>query len=382
MIDCAYLLDEARRRTGLADFGDEWPLENCREFLRVLQNDQRLSAAGLEGATMMVAQAFDNRLRHIELLKRNPEIFEERIDVAAVIASLPRTGSTLLHRMLAATPALTAPIWFETQNYAPFPGEERGHNTVRKQWAQAYLDQILAAMPELPSIHPLAVDAADEEIPAMGLLFSSLQIEGTYFVPEFSNWLTRHSRKRVYPELRSILQSWQWQEPSRAGLKWVLKTPGHLLALDAVAETFPDALIVMTHRDPVDILPSFASLTSQFYQATGNYDPREIGDFWLERLGTLLDTFLDMRATLGEGRFHDVRYEDLLADPVSEGLQILERAQVSVPGAESAMRQWLAGNSRGQRPPHQYSVEEFGLTEDRIRERFSRYRERFIDSPQ
>ena len=204
-MDCDQLLEQARKRTGLADLGDEWPLENCREFVRILQADQRVNAMGLASAKAMIEQAFDNRLRHIDLLKRHPEVGEEKVEVSAVIASLPRTGSTLLQRMLAATPELTAPTWFETQNYAPFPGEERGDSAERRQWAKTFLEQILAAMPELLSIHPLEVDAADEEIPVMGLLFSSLQIEGTFFVPEFAEWLNRKSRKRVYPEVRTVL---------------------------------------------------------------------------------------------------------------------------------------------------------------------------------
>lgn len=378
-ISCDRLLLESRGRTGLRDFGDPWPLSNCREFLRLLESDARFTASGKAGAYGMIARAFDNRLRHVEQLKRHPDILNEPVAVAAIIASLPRTGSTLLHRMLAQVPGFVAPKWYETQNYAPFPGEERGDTSVRRKWGASYLEQMLTAMPELMSIHPMELDEADEEIMSMGLLFSSTMIEGTYFLPDFAKWLSRNSRTQVYADLRRIIQAWQWHNPAYARRRWLLKTPGHLLALDAAAQTFPEALIVMTHRDPVEILPSFANLTFQFYNLAGNFDREQVGAFWLQRLGKMLDTYLDTRDQLGDARFIDVHYNDLVADPIMQGERVLDRLGFAADADTRAMMQaWLDRNAREKRPPHVYETSDFGFDADMIKARFSRYRERFI----
>lgn len=375
------LVARACEQTGLSDFGDTWFFANIDALIPALNAEARLSEAGVASASAMIVNGLVNRLRHVDLVKRHPEILGEQVEVAAVVVGLPRTGSTMLHRMLASAPGMTGTRWFETQNYAPFPGEERGNPEPRREAARGFLDYMLATIPDLMSIHPMSIDQPDEELIILGQLYSSTMIEGTYHVPGYARWLTENDRIQCYRDLKQILQSLQWQDQSRADAKWVLKTPGHLLALDAVIEVFPEAKIVMTHRDPVATVPSYCSMEHSLYQmVSDSVDPASVAAFWVPRLAELLDRFMAVRGQVAGQNFIDVRYADLLGDPIGEGVRVLEAAGVDVTDAVRAgMAEWIEANKREDRAPHKYALEDFGLVRSDVEQRFAAYRAAFLE---
>jgi len=379
--DRATLVARACADTGLSDFGDTWFFANIDALIPALNSEARLSEAGVGSASAMIVNGLVNRLRHVELVKRHPEIRDETVEVAAVVVGLPRTGSTMLHRMLASAPGMTGTRWFETQNYSPMPGEGRGETHLRREVAKGFLDYMLATIPDLMSIHPMSIDQPDEELIILGQLYSSTMIEGTYHVPGYACWLTENDRVQCYRDLRQILQSLQWQDPGRAGAKWVLKTPGHLLALDAVIEVFPEAKIVMTHRDPVATVPSYCSMEHSLYQmVSDSVDPASVAAFWVPRLAELLDRFMAVRGQVGGQNFIDVRYADLLGDPIGEGTRVLEAAGIAVTDAVRAgMAEWIEANKREDRAPHKYALEDFGLVRSDVEQRFAAYRAAFLE---
>ncbi|MGH6632803.1 MAG: sulfotransferase family protein, partial [Sphingopyxis sp.] len=246
--------------------------------------------------------------------------------------------------------------------------------------ARGFLDYMLRAIPDLMSIHPMSIDQPDEELIILGQLFSSTMIEGTYYVPSFARWLTEHDRVQCYRDLKQILQSLQWQDQSRKGAKWVLKTPGHLLALDAVIAVFPEAKIVMTHRDPVATVPSYSSMEHSLYRmVSDSVDPASVAAFWVPRLADLLDRFMAVRGQVAGQNFIDVRYADLLGDPIGEGVRVLAAAGVDVTDAVRAgMAEWIEANKREDRAPHKYALEDFGLDRSDVEQRFAAYRAAFL----
>ena len=376
------LVKRAIEQTGLSDFGDTWFFANIDALIPIFNSESRLSPAGVQGAAGMIVNGLVNRLRHVELIKQNPEILDEEIEVAAVVVGLPRTGSTMLHRLLASAPGMTGTRWFETQNYSPFPGEERGNPGGRREAAKGILDYMLATIPDLLSIHPMSIDQPDEELIILGQLYSSTMIEGTYYVPGYARWLMQNDRIQCYRDLKQILQSLQWQDPSRKGAKWVLKTPGHLMALDGVLEVFPDAKIVMTHRDPVATVPSYCSMEYSLYQmGSDSVDRKSVADFWVGRLAELLNSFMDVREKVGGKNFVDVRYKDLLTDPIGQGTRVLEAAGITVTDSvRDGMSEWIEANKREDRAPHKYTLEDFGLEQEAIEGLFTRYRKAFLDA--
>jgi hypothetical protein len=373
------LLEQARQRTGLSDFGDLWFLEPMDRFLDAANAEARLTPAGAAGQAEAIVKGLASRLRLVEDLKRHPEIRDEQVAVAGIILGLPRTGSTIFHRLLASAPGMTAIRWYEAQNYAPFPGETPGDPAERRAYAQAMIDGWLQAAPELASIHPLDPEAPDEEIIILGQLFVSTMVEGMSFVPGFTRWLDGYDQSRGHEDLKTILQYLQWQDPSRRGSKWVLKSPSNLPYLDYAANAFPDALLIMTHRDPVQTVPSYVSMQASLYKLSSTVSDAEVGAFWFQRLAGWMRRFEEARERIGEERFIDIDYRAVTREPVAQAERVLQRMGIAVDDRiEAALTEFLAGNTREQRPAHDYSLERFGLDEDAIKREFASYRARYI----
>ena len=369
------LMAQATAQTQLSDFGDRWFFANIDALIPALNKQAKLSPEGSYGAQHMIVSGLVNRLRHVQLIKDNPEILDEQVNVAAVLTGLPRTGSTMLHRMLAAAPNLTGVKWYETQNYVPLDGEARGNPKPRLEAAKGVLAYMLEKIPELMSIHPMDIEQPDEEVIILGQLFSSSMIESTYFVPDYAAWLSSQDPRPAYEDLIQILQSLQWQDSSRKGKNWVLKTPGHLMALQTVLDVFPKAKIVMTHRDPVSTIPSYCSMEASLYKmGSGEISNAELGTYWMARLKEWLDNFMQVRARADASRFIDVNYKDLLGSAAQEGGRVLAAAGIPMsPAIKDGMEDWIEANRREHRAAHKYSLDDFGLDEASIRREYDDY---------
>lgn len=374
------LIKKAEQATGLSDFGDEWFFPNIDVFIESLNSQARLSSEGYYGAEQMIIGALVNRLRHKNLIKMNPQILDETVNVKAVLTGLPRTGSTMLHRMLASAPELTSVKWFEAQNYTPLENEDYNDPTPRKDIAKDILNFMLKKIPELMSIHPMDIDQADEEVIILGQLFSSSMLESTYFVPDYANWLTNQNPGKSYSDLIEILQSLQWQDPSRKNKSWILKTPGHLMSLGAVVKYFPGAKIIMTHRDPVSTVPSYCSMESTLYKMnTDIISDFEIGNYWLDRLSEWLNNFIEVRNSIPDDRFIDINYLDLVEAPEKIGTQVLKSIHINDDIlTKEMMENWIKANKRENRQKHNYKLSDYGLTRESISNKFKDYIEKYL----
>lgn len=374
------LLKAARERAGLDDFGDTWFFEPMRHYLAAVRDEAKLSPAGIAARKEVIVKGLVSRLRLVEDIKRHPEILDEDVRVAGIMLGLPRTGSTIFHRLLASAPGMTAIRWWECQNYAPFPGETRGEPVERRAYAQAMLDGWLSIAPDLMSIHPLDIDGPDEEIIILGQLFVSTMLEGTEYIPSFAKWLDSYDQTKGHEDLKVILQYLQWQDPSRRGRQWVLKSPSNLPFVEVAAKTFPEALLIMTHRDPVQTVPSYISMMDALYSmGSDQVDKKAVGHFWLHRLAEWMRAFEKGRVNLDSSRFVDIHYTEVIKQPLQQAERALTRMGITVtPEMESVMAEFLAGNKREQRASHQYSIEEYGLTEQDIEREFADYRARYI----
>ncbi|MDD3799109.1 MAG: sulfotransferase [Novosphingobium sp.] len=379
VFDRENLLAQARKRAGLSDFGDNWFLEPMDKFIESANAEARLTPAGFAGQTEVIVKGLTSRLRMVEDIKRHPEILDEQVEVAGVILGLPRTGSTIFHRLLASAPGMTAIRWYEAQNFAPFPGEEPGNPVERRAYAQTMIDGWLELSPELNSIHPLDPEAPDEEILILGQMFVSTMVEGMTFVPGFTRWLDTYDQSQGHEDLKTILKYLQWQDPGRRGKKWILKSPSNLPYAELVAKAFPGALLIMTHRDPLDVVPSYVSMEAALYKMSSTLSDREVGEFWFQRLAGWMHRFEEARERIGEDRFIDIDYRQVGKEPLVQAERVLARMGIPTGEAlEEALTEFLAGNKREQRPMHEYSLERFGLDKDAILREFASYRERYI----
>ncbi len=372
------LLGEAKRRAGLSDFGDPWFLEPMRKLLDSMNTEAKLSPAGIANQGGRIVNGLVSRLRLQDALKRHPEIHDEKVIVAGTIVGLPRTGSTMFHRLLASAPGFNAIKWFETQFYAPFPNEERGNPVERRALATKVMEGYVAA--GMMSIHPFAIDEPDEEIIIMDQVFVGTMPESAMYLPSYCEWLGTFDHTKAYEDLKTILKFFQWGDVNRQGKRWVLKTPGHLPTLDTLFKVFPETTVITTHRDPIQTVPSYCSmLNSLIHMNSDDVDDVQFGRFTEKRWAGFLGRYEAARERIGPHRFIDIKYEDVVNAPLDQARPVM--AKLGIPmtkEAEAAMTEWLQENARDKRAAHHYSLEQFGLTTELLEKDFESYRKRFI----
>jgi len=381
--DEAALLAEARASTGLHDFGDERFRVPLRALLASLREEAPLNAVGIAMLRGRILESLMTRLRTEDWIRRYPEIEREEIAAPIVVVGQTRTGTTMLQRLLASDPRHHGPLWWEVRFPAPLPGTRWDEPDPRIPIAEAEVAGVLAADPEQASIHPWDAQAPDEEIMLLEHSFLSHVPEAFTNVPSYRAWIDDQDWTPAYATLRRFLQFLQWQKRQRGVLRerWVLKTPGHLGYLDTLLRVFPGALVVQTHRDPVQTIPSAASLNRSLWRLSSDaVDDRELARQWQQRMAWAVRRCLASRERIPERQIADVWFLDALAKPLEVVAQIYGRFGIPLTAeARAAFETWLANNRRDKRPPHEYTLAEFGLTESEIRADFGDYRRRFIE---
>ena len=377
------VLASARAVDGLEDFGDPAFMEPLRALL------QSLAAAPLNGpgAKIMrasVVHSLANRLRLQHWLSHQPEICEERIEAPLVVVGMMRSGTTLMQRLLAADPRNTCTHGWEAMEPAPPPGGDPADTSARMATAEAREEQTRTFAPHLFAIHPTYAHEAEEEIMFLADAFLSHVPEASCDLPAYRSWLNTQDFAPAYTNLYRTLQILQWQKRLRGEHcgRWVLKTPAHLGYLDNLLETFPGAHVVHMHRDPLDTIPSGASLNATLWRMHADeVDPTRVGAQWLERMAWTNGRALAFRSVSPEEerRFTDIRFTDITADPMRQVEHVYRAAGIPMTAdAHDAMSGWLRDATRKQLAQHRYQAGDFGLTEAGIRETFREYYQRFL----
>jgi hypothetical protein len=365
------LVAEARRRAGKEDLGDTWFFEPLDKLLQVIKAESKLTDKGAVMQAEQMVGYLVNRLNRVELLKTHPEILDEKVNVGAAIISLGRTGSTKTHRMLAAAPSHTFLKWWEGQFPYPFPGEAFGKPVERRARAKAIHERI----PQREEVRVTLMDDADEEAYLIDQSFVGTMIECFLWVPSFTEWLKTYDQKPGYDELKVTLQILQWQDPTRKGKRWILKSPTHMSAPKALLDTFPDAVMVQTHRHPLRTVPSHCSMITPLIQMKSDaFTGQQIGRFTSRRWAGMADDVIDYRQKVGDDRFIDIAYETTTEQPLQACRDVFDRMGVKMTEADEAgINKWLADNKREKWSPHIYDYETFGLSEEIIKSDYARY---------
>lgn len=372
------LLDAARAQTGLSDFGADDFRERLRVLLRALNEEAGLSDAGRFMQQQLVAQLLRNRLLVRHLLSRHPEIRDVPVERPIVICGLPRTGTTHLHNLMAADPALRSlPYWEALEPVLadaerPAPGEP-DPRTVRTEQALAFLEM---ALPYFKRMHEMTVDHIHEEIQLLAIDFSTMLFETIAPMPSWRDWYLSHDQTSSYEYLRSVLQVLTWL---RGGTRWVLKSPQHLEQFGVLARVFPDATFVVTHRDPVSITASVATMIAYSARLVlAPVDPLAIGRYWAARVETMIGACVRDRHLLPAERSVDVRFDAFMADDVATVARVYALAgQPFTPAVERRMRDFMVHNPRGRLGGVRYDLADFGLDGAERRAALRFYTDRF-----
>ncbi len=365
-------------KAGSDQFGDEWFLEPLGVLVKALNEEAQLSEIGHQMTERRLTALLVDRLRLRKLQADNPEIKDVQVEVAAEILGLPRTGSTLLHRLMSASPQLTSTLSWECSYPLPFPGESPAAE-IRKGKAKKMMEMFMKLSPEFGDIHTVVWDGPEEDILLLDRTFTAMSYDSFYWVPTYGVWLRGYDQSRAYGELREWLQVLQWQDPERTGRKWVLKSPHHLTAVDTTLDEFPDCKIVMTHRSPTSAVPSYASMVSSMtaqYSDAG--DPVKIGQYWNERFQESLQQFDEVRQRRPE-RFIDVPFKQTVAEPLETVTSVMAQLGLPVTDADlSAFNDYLEINRQEKHGTHSYTAEDFGLSTEQLASDFAFYERAYL----
>ena len=378
-INANEILDQAKSETGLSDLGEPLFFEGLNKLIDSINNEANLNEIGIQAQPIRIQGLLSNRLRFEEDLKKFPEILDQEIIAPIVIVGLPRTGSTMTHRLLASDPNHTAMLWWEGRYPALLPGEKRGDIETRMELGKAEVDAVVAASPEALDIHPWDYKGADEEILLLEHNFLSTVPESFMALPSYSEWIEEQDHTLAYEDLKKFIQYLQWQNPGREKKRWVLKSPHHLGFIDKMISVFPDAKIIQTHRDPIKTVPSFCSMCANLFEPlTTNFDKVFIGKHWSNKLTRALNHCMNISEQHPDN-FLDLEFLNMIKDPIDEMKKIYEF--IGEPFGEKtevAMEAWREENKH-EMGAHKYSLEEYDLTESQINDNFAKYQQKYIN---
>ena len=376
-LDVTSLHEAASNETGLTDFGPLDYRERLDVLLAALDDVAGVSACGRVAFRSQIVQLLANRLLIIDLLRRHPEIHDIDLLPPIVIAGLPRTGTTHLHNLLATHPRLrTLPYWesLEPVPRRPELGVEPDPRRARTDAAVWFMDQ---AMPRLALMHEMTTDHVHEEIQLLAIDFSTMFFETLAHVPAWQAYYCDHDQTPHYRFLRTLMQVLVFL---RGGERWLLKSPQHLEQLPVLNAVFPDARIVLTHRDPSAVVVSLATMIS--YSARmhlDRVDPVALGRAWADRVELMLRACVRDRDRLPADTSLDIRFDDFMADDLATARLVLEMADVpTTADAEVAMTAYIDGHKRGRLGRIDYQPADVGLDLEELRSRFAFYCERFL----
>ena len=377
-LDERSLLERAAKTVGHENFGDSWYREGLRRLIAALEQEAALTTLGRWIARSDIVRLLENRARIAETLTRHPEIEERPVRRPIFILGLPRTGTTILHELLAEDPDNRVPMTWEVMHPWPPPERATFKTDPRIAIVEKHFGGVDRLLPEFKKMHPMGAVLPQECVALTAHDFTSMVFSTTHRIPSYQAWLDATDLRPVYASHRRQLQYLQWRCPAE---RWVLKSPGHLWAVDALLAVYPDALIVQTHRDPLKVVASLASLVTVLRgMASDDVDPHAIGAEWAPRLADGLERSMvgRDRTALGADRVFDMQFGEFVRDEIGMVRRIYAHFGIQLgEEAERRMRRFLAANPKDKHGAHRYRLSDAGLDPQEERRRFARYQGRF-----
>jgi hypothetical protein len=369
------VLDAATQTTGLEDFGPVDFHERLSLWLSETDENPERTALGRMILFNDCVRAAANRLRIRDLLTRNPEIHDVEIKRPIIVVGLPRSGTTHLVNLIASDQRLRSmPLW-EGQEPVADPREGPSADGIDPRWArcESAWQALRASSPLIASMHPMNPDHIHEELELELPDFSSYNQEWVTRAPKWRDYYLDHDQRPHYQYMLTALKILQWTNPRD---RWVLKCPQHLEQIAPLMETFPDATIVVTHRDPVSVIQSAATMLT--YGARMTYTsprPEFYLEYWTDRVRRLLAASVRDRSLLPSDRTVDVLFHEFMADDVATVERIYEVAGLPMTNQSRAeLQSYLRAHQRGKDGQVVYDLRrDFEATPEDVRESFDLY---------
>lgn len=378
------VLAAARDATGLSDFGPDDFRERLRRLIDEWNGDTRAYAIKRAMLLTYAIRYATNRLLIQDLLKRHPEIHDEPIERPILVAGLPRSGTTHLLNLLGADTRLrSTPLW-ETYAPVPNPREPVGPDGIDPRYARtaAQWEGILATSPISAAMHAMEPDHFHEDVELMGSDFAGYEFEWLARAPKWRDYYLATDQTPHYEYLKTVLKILQWQDVQAGGKRkrWVTKCPQHLEQLPVLREVFPDAIVAITYRDPVEVIQSAITMIAYGERmAYPTIDTQGLLDYWIDRVEGLLRACVRDRDVWPEAQSIDVPFEAFMADDMAVVREV--RAKAGLPNTEQANREvraFIDSHPRGKHGQIIYHLErDFGVSPAELRRRFDFYFEAY-----
>jgi hypothetical protein len=376
MLDADHLVETAVTETSLEDFGDDSYREGLDRLVEAVVHEAEPTELGEEILAMRLRMLLANRLRIEDTYRRSPTIDDEPVDGPLFIIGLPRTGTTALSQMVSLDPQIRSLRLWESSDPVPPPETATEDTDPRIAGAAAGLDAMYATFPRMRALHYQTATGPTECQDLLGMEFRTTHFDGMAHVPSYTAWALDCDMVSAYRYHRRVLRLLQWHCPPRL---WHLKTPVHMLALDALDAAYPDARFLWTHRDPAAVLGSVCSLVAYVRSwVSDRDDSAELGAQQVALWSEALRRAMAFREKVGEGRFADIAFAPLNADPVTAVGDAYRRLGLEL-SDEAARRigAWSTENPQGSHGRHEYALDDFGITADEVRATFRFYTDHF-----
>lgn len=377
--DAERLIASAEQATGLSDWGDSRFREGLEQLIDALDIEARLSDMGRMATEHTLLGRMSNRLQIIDYRRQRPEVAAQKISRPLFILGLPRTGTTILHEVLAQDPDHVSPLHWQLMKPVPPPHADTLDSDPRIAEVEQQIEEFDQILPEFKTIHETGARLPAECLIILAMHFKSEEWATTYFVPSYRRWCLEQDFRDAYRWHHQMLQHLQVDCAQRR--RWVLKAPLHLPYMDAIFHEYPDAAIVWTHRDPMDVMASVSSLVQTLRGAfnTG-IDPTVTGDIEVAHFSEVLLRAMAWRDARPErdGLFVDLGFNDIMRDMLGSVERIYDHFGFTLTAdTRHRMEAYIRNRPRDKHGTHDYQAERFGLSESRHGAAFRSYVERF-----
>jgi hypothetical protein len=372
------LLAAASATTGRADYGDDWFREPLRRLTTSIDQEANLHLAGRIRARAELQTILGNRLALVDLWTREPAVLDGAVAPPIVVTGLGRSGTTLLHELLACDPANRPPLLWELMHTVPPPTVPADTEDERARWADDQITLMDEMVPSFTGMHESRGHWPTECIFAFMHQFSSDQFVGLYNIPDYTIWRSGLDHTPEYDWHRRMLLTLQSAAPTQ---RWLLKAPSHLSSLALVFATYPDARVVVTHRDPLRVVGSLADMMATLHWMHSDHvDHATLVQFLCMGLEMQMNHVTEQRDAGGLplDQIADVRYTDLIADPVGCVAGLYRQWGIDLTDdVRSRLEAYVADRHTGRGTAHDYRFEDTGLDLAEHRPLVQAYQDRF-----
>lgn len=375
-LEAGELIATAQANTGLTDFGvDDWR-EPFEILVRSINAEAELHLFGRLWTRQELLLFLENRLQIEETYRLHPEIEDEVIDRPVFVTGLPRSGTSILFELLAQDRQFLAPANWEFVLPCPPPEAATYRNDPRVPRAHELITQMGRVAPSYQAMHEMGAWIPNECGVAFPLSFRSQHLAAAFQVPSYVNWLFAADQKPAYAYYRRLLKLLQWKNPRD---HWLLKAPEHQSFLPTLFEVFPDARVIVTHRDPVKAQGSVTNLLGTIYSMRSDkaFDAQAFEELLTpEGTAARLNLMIDWieNGDIPADQITHSHYADLVQSPL-DALEALY-ARLGFPftaETRAAVQSYLEHKPKGKFGAHTYAVDQ----DDRTRQLFKRYQQYF-----